>query len=234
MQCVILCAGKGARMRPLTDACPKPLVVVAGKPIIQHIVEALPVEVNEIVLIVGYLKEQIIELCGDMYLGKRVVYREQKNHAGGTGEALICARDVLHGKFLFMYGDDIHGSTTLAQAIRCPYAILGAHSETPERFGVLVSNEDGTLNSILEKPENPPSNLINIGGFVIDQSIFEYSVSVSPSGELYVTDMLTQFAKDHPVQILEQSLWIPIGYPEDVAKAEAILATRTQSQVEVR
>lgn len=57
---------------------------------------------------------------------------------------------------------------------------------------------------------------------------------MSPSGELYVTDMLTQFAKDHPVQILEQSLWIPIGYPEDVAKAEAILATRTQSQVEVR
>lgn len=223
MQCVILCAGKGMRMRPLTDNCPKPLVLVSGKPILQYIVEALPPEIDELVLIVGYLKEHIIAHCGETYLGRRVIYREQENHAGGTGDALLCARDVLHDTFLFMYGDDIHGSDTLSRAIQSDYAILSAHSATPERYGVLVSHEDGTLKAILEKPKDPPSDLINIGGFVIDESIFKYTVPKSLSGELYVTDMLTQFAEHHPVHIFPQSLWIPIGYPEDVEKAEEIL-----------
>ncbi len=224
MQCVIVCAGKGTRMSPLSDSCPKPLICVNEKPIIEYIVEALPPQIDELVLIVGYLKEHIIAHCGEKYLGKKVVYCEQENHAGGTGDALMCARDVLKGKFLFMYGDDIHGKETLREAVACEYAILGTYSDTPERYGVLIPHEDGTLKEILEKPENPPSNLINIGGFVIDESIFAYATPISASGELYVTDMLTQFAQTHPVHILKQTLWIPIGYPEDIAKAEAILA----------
>lgn len=223
MQCVIVCAGKGTRMRPLTDTCPKPLIPVCGKPILAHIVEALPPEIDELVLIVGYMKEQVIAYCGDTFLGKRVVYRVQENHAGGTGDALLCARDVLKGTFLFMYGDDIHGKDTLARAVLSNGAILGTYSETPERYGVLVPNEDGTLAAILEKPQNPPSNLINIGGFVIHEAIFTYDVPKSPSGELYVTDMLTAYAKDYPVKIFEQDLWLPLGCPEDIPKAEAIL-----------
>lgn len=223
MQCVIVCAGKGTRMSPLSDSCPKPLICVNGKPILEYIVEALPPQIDELVLIVGYLKEQIVAYCGEKYLGKRVVYCEQENHVGGTGDALMCARDVLKGKFLFMYGDDIHGRETLREAVACEYAILGTYSDTPERYGVLIPHEDGTLKEILEKPENPPSNLINIGGFVIDESIFAYSTPTSAHGELYVTDMLTQFAQTHAVHVLKQKLWIPIGYPEDIAKAEAIL-----------
>lgn len=224
MQCVILCAGKGTRMRELTATRPKPLIAVNGKPILEHIVNSLPAEVDELVLIVGYLKEQIVERCGTEYLGKKVTYCEQENFAGGTGEALMRARTVLQGKFLFMYGDDIHGAEALRKAIACDHAILGTHSDTPEKYGVLVPNADGTLQSIIEKPKDPPSNLINIGGFVINESIFEYTVPVSASGELYVTDMLTEYAKDNPVQILEQDLWIPLGYPEDIAKAEQILS----------
>ncbi len=223
MQCVILCAGKGTRMSPLTDTIPKPLIKVCGKAIFDHIIEALPSEIDEVVLIVGYRKEQIQEHCGENYLGKRIVYCEQENFAGGTGDALMCAKDVLHGKFLFMYGDDIHGAKMLKKAVTSEHAILGTHSDTPEKFGVLVPNENGTLKSILEKPENPPSNLINIGGFVINESIFEYTVPVSSSGELYVTDMLTEYAKHNPVQIFEQDFWVPIGYPEDIEKAERVL-----------
>ncbi len=226
MQCVILCAGKGTRMRTLTENCPKPLIHVCGKPILEHIVTALPGEIDEIILVVSYLKEQIMEVCGDTYCGRRVIYREQMNPAGGTGDALLCAKDVLRGKFLFMYGDDIHGSMTLQKAIKCDHAILGTHSDTPEKYGVLVSNSDGTLKEILEKPENPPSNLINIGGFVINTSIFKYAVPISKSGELYVTDMLTEYAKDNPVQILEQYLWVPLGCPEDIEKAERVLDCR--------
>lgn len=226
MQCVILCAGKGTRMHPLTVNCPKPLIEVLGKPILAYIVEALPSEVDELVLIVGYRKEQIIDFCGSEYLGKKVTYCEQENFAGGTGDALMCAKNILHGKFLFMYGDDIHGKETLKRAVTYDHAILGTYSETPERYGVLVPHENGTLKAILEKPQNPSSSLINIGGFVITTDIFNYKVPVSHLGELLVTDMLTEYAKDHPVQILEQDFWIPIGFPEDIAKAEKILTER--------
>ena len=213
----------------LTDTIPKPLSPICGKPILAHIVEALPPEIDELVLVVGYRKEQIIAYCGNTYLGKKVTYCEQENFAGGTGDALICAKDALHGKFLFMYGDDIHGKDALKKAVTCDHAILGTHSDTPERFGVLVPDEDGTLKGILEKPEQPPSNLINIGGFVLDHSIFSYTVPVSQLGELLVTDMLTEYAKDHPVQILEQDLWIPIGYPEHIEVAERILCPKVAS-----
>lgn len=224
MQCVIICAGKGTRMRPLTEHIPKPLIVVCSKPLLQHVVEALPEVIDEIVLVVGYLQEQIREHCGSEYLGKRVLYVEQENFSGGTGDALLCAKEVLKGRFLFMYADDIHGAEALQEAVTKEYAILATHSDDPEHFGVLVQNEDGTLQEIIEKPHNPPSNLINIGGFVLDTHIFEYSVSISQEhNELLVTDMFTQFAQDYPVQIVSQDVWIPVGKPEDIEKAEAQL-----------
>lgn len=223
MQCVIICAGKGTRMRPLTETIPKPMIPVCGKPILQHIVEALPEEVDELVLVVGYLKEQIEAFCKDEFLGRKVQYVVQDNFAGGTGDALLCAKGLLHGKFLFMYADDIHGKEALAKVVKEEHAMLGMHSSTPERFGVLEQNPDGTLKQIVEKPEHPTSNLVNIGGFVVDTSIFSYGVAVSDSGELYVTDMLNAYAKDNPVKIIEQDMWLPIGYPEHIVEAEAIL-----------
>jgi UDP-N-acetylglucosamine diphosphorylase / glucose-1-phosphate thymidylyltransferase / UDP-N-acetylgalactosamine diphosphorylase / glucosamine-1-phosphate N-acetyltransferase / galactosamine-1-phosphate N-acetyltransferase len=225
MQCVILAAGKGTRMRPLTDYKPKPLIEVAGKSILEHIVSALPEVVDELVLIIGYKGDMIREFCGDKYLGRKVTYCEQENHAGGTGAALLCAKSVLHGKFLFMYGDDIHGKAALEQAVGEDHAMLSARSDHPERYGVLDTNSDGTLKEIFEKPENPPSNLINIGGFVIDTSIFNYECEVSKLGELLVTDMLTCYAEHNPVKVIVQDLWIPIGYPDDVGRAEVILSS---------
>ncbi|MFT5849705.1 MAG: NDP-sugar pyrophosphorylase family protein [Patiriisocius sp.] len=224
MQCVILCAGKGTRMQPLTLATPKPLIEVCGKPLLAHVVEALPVEIDELVLVVGYLKEQIQDLCGSEYLGKKVTYVEQTDFSGGTGDALMCAKDVVYGKFLFMYADDIHGADALQTAVAHEYAILGTHSDHPEDFGVLMQNPDGTLQGIIEKPTDPQSSLVNIGGFVLDEKIFQYSVAVSAEhGEVLVTDMFTQFAQDYAVQIVEQETWIPVGKPEDIEKAEKTL-----------
>jgi len=224
MQCVIICAGKGTRMRPLTESTPKPLIEVCKKPLLQHVVEALPNEVDEIILVVGYLQEQIREHCGDEYLGKKVQYVEQANFSGGTGDALLCAKDLLEGRFMFMYADDIHGAQALKKAVQQEHAILATISDHPEDFGVLAQNQDGTLQGIIEKPKNPSSNLINIGGFVLDTRVFEYSVAVSQEHEeLLVTDMFTQYAQDYPVQIIEQETWIPVGKPEDIEKAEAQL-----------
>lgn len=227
MQCVIICAGNGTRMRPLTERTPKPLLSVCGKPLLQHVVEALPVEIDELVLVVGYLQEQIRELCGENYLGKQVTYVTQENFSGGTGDALMCAKDIVVGKFMFMYADDIHGAQALAEAVKKDHAILGTHSDTPEYFGVLVTNTDGTLKQILEKPKVPPSNIVNIGGFVLQPEIFDCVVEVSKEhGEVLVTDMLTQYAETYPVTVIEQVMWIPVGKPEDIATAELVLCPK--------
>jgi len=210
-------------MRPLTEVTPKPLLLVCGKPILQHIVEALPPEITELILVVGYKKEQIEAFCGTEFLGKTVEYVVQNNFAGGTGDALQKAKELITGKFLFMYADDIHGSRALAQVVKEEHAMLGMHSITPERFGVLEQHEDGTLKQIVEKPEHPTSTMVNIGGFVVDPVIFSYVVPVSELGELLVTDMLNEYAKENSVKIIEQTQWLPIGYPEHIKEAEAVL-----------
>jgi UDP-N-acetylglucosamine diphosphorylase / glucose-1-phosphate thymidylyltransferase / UDP-N-acetylgalactosamine diphosphorylase / glucosamine-1-phosphate N-acetyltransferase / galactosamine-1-phosphate N-acetyltransferase len=223
MQCVIICAGKGTRMRPLTDTIPKPLIRVCGKPILEHIIDALPSEIDELILVVGYLKEQITDFCGTEFKGRNVQYVIQENFAGGTGDALLCAKHLVRGKFLFMYADDIHGAHALAKVVQEEHAMLGMRSKTPERFGVLEQHADGTLKQIVEKPEHPTSDLVNIGGFVVDEGIFSYTVEVSHLGELLVTDMLNAYTTEHHVKIIEQTQWLPIGYPEHIVEAEAIL-----------
>lgn len=214
-------------MQPLTEHTPKPLLPVCGTPLIEHVVAALPAEVTELVLVVGYLGEQVRAHCGEEFMGRPVTYVEQANHAGGTGDALRCAKDVLQGTFMFMYADDIHGAAALKEAAQYDHAILGAHSDEPENFGVLVESVKGALHEIVEKPAQPPSNKVNIGGFVLDTSIFDYDVDVSSDhGELLVTDMISAYAKDHFVQIVMQDMWIPVGRPEDIEKAEQILCPK--------
>jgi len=226
MQCVILAAGKGTRMMPLTEDTPKPMVLVCGQTILDHIVMALPPEITELILVVGYKAEQIKEHCTYVFHGRSVQYVTQENFAGGTGEALLCAKELITGKFLFMYADDIHGAEALAKVVQEDHAMLGVHSATPELFGVLVTNGDGTLKEIIEKPAVPPSTLVNIGGFVVEPKLLEYTASKSVLGEVLVTDMFSAYAAEYPVKIIEQDVWLPIGFPEDVAKAEAVLCPK--------
>ena len=226
MQCVILAAGKGTRMRPLTETTPKPLIKVCGKTLLDHVVEALPAEVTELILVTNYLEDQIKDYCGNEFHGRSVQYVTQENPSGGTGAALMCAKDLIHDKFLFMYADDIHGAEALAKVTQEDHAMLAMESDTPEQFGVLTLNEDGTLKEIIEKPEKPASNLVNIGGFVITPDIFNHEATHSSSGEIYVVDMLTKYAQIHPVSVITQDFWIPIGNPEQITKAEEIICPK--------
>ncbi len=210
-------------MRPLTLTQPKPLIEVAGKPIIDHIVSVLPDEVDELVIVVGYKGDMIRTHCGSVFYGRPVTYVEQADPKGGTGDALFAARAVLGDRFLVMYGDDIHGAEALARAVRHEHAFLVARSDTPEKFGVIELNEDGTLKGIIEKPANPPSNLVNIGGFVLSNDIFNCVAERSALNEFLLTDNITMYAARHSVVVVEQDRWIPIGYPEDVEKAEKAL-----------
>lgn len=227
MQCVILAAGKGTRLRPLTDTVPKPLVLVAGKPLLDHIVASLPSAVDELIIVHGYLGEQIKAHCGETYFGRQVTYVEQIEQKG-TAPALWLCKDLLHGRFLFMFADDIHGETDIARVTSYSRGLLTMPTKTPERFGIVVRHPDGTLAEFVEKPMHPPSNLASTGVMVLDMHIFEFEPTVETNGEYYLTDVIAEYAKHYPVAVVEEDLWIPIGYPEDIIKAEGILSAQKE------
>lgn len=225
MQCVILAAGKGTRLRPLTENNPKPLVKVAGRPLLDHIASAVPSAVTEFIIVTGYLGEQIREHCGEEYFGRPVTYVEQKEQKG-TGHALWLCKDLIKGRFLYMFADDIHGRDDIANACSYTRSMLVLRTETPERFGIAVRHPDGTLAEFVEKPETPPSNLASTGIFVLDKDIFNYELKTKTKGELYHTDVIREYARDYPIAVVEQQLWLPVGYPEDVERADKFLKAK--------
>lgn len=223
MQCVILAAGKGTRLRPLTEHVPKPLVEVSGKTLLDRIVESLPSSVDELIIVTGYLGEKIQEHCGEVFHGRKVTYIHQDEQKG-TAHALWLCKDHLKGRFLFMFADDLHGKDDIARVTSYSRAMLTYQTDSPEKFGIVVRHPDGTLAEMIEKPEHPPSNLASTGVMVLDDNIFKYDpYAVETKGEYYLTDVIEKYAKEYPIAVVEQNLWIPIGYPEDIKNAEILL-----------
>lgn len=219
MQCVILAAGKGSRLRPLTDECPKPLVEVCGKPLLDHIASALPSAVKELIIVVGYRGDMIREYCGDTFHGRPVTYVEQ-TEINGPAKALWLTKDYIKGRFLFMFADDIHGKDDLARAVSYSRSILATTSDVPERFGVVVRNADGTIADMIEKPTAPASNLVATGPMVLDQHIFEFPPEAPIKDEYFMPEIIMRYKEQHPIAVVEEQLWLAIGYPEDIARAE--------------
>jgi NDP-sugar pyrophosphorylase family protein len=225
MQCVILAAGKGTRLKPLTDDKPKQLVTVNNKALIDYIVEALPSAIDELIIVVGYKGDMLREYCGSIFHGKKVTYVEQAVPEG-TAKALWLCKDLLKGRFLFMFGDDIHGKDDLSRATSYVRSMLVTTVSQPEKFGIVVRNPDGTLGLMIEKPEHAPSNCASTGAMVLDDHIFEFEPETPVKGEYYLTEVIERYAQKYPIAIVEQNLWIPIGYPEDITRAETILSLK--------
>ena len=226
MQAVILAAGEGRRLLPLTLETPKPLILVSGKPILERIIDALPEDITEVILVVGYKADLIKNYFGDLYKGKFITYVTQEEPKG-TYHALLQAKPLLSEKFILLNADDLHGSEALAQAITYPLALLVAYHTNPEKFGVVTKNENGTLKGIVEKPEAIEASavdvLVSTGAMVLDERIFSHEVQPAENGEYYLPAALQQLATESQVQIVEQTLWIPIGNSEELAEAEEIL-----------
>lgn len=227
MKAVIFAAGEGKRMQPLTFEKPKPMLEVLGKPLIQRTFEAMPESVDEVVVVVGYKQEQIQAFLGSEFLGKRVSYVVQER-VSGTADALMLARAALgDGPFFSFYADDIYDRRDVEKLLAHHYGVLVAEVPNPSQFGVVELAADGRLLSFEEKPEQPKSNLISTGAFLLDERIFQYEAPVDPrSGERYIVDMVMAFAQAEPFYGVVCHTWIPVGYPEDIAKAEALLRVR--------
>jgi bifunctional UDP-N-acetylglucosamine pyrophosphorylase/glucosamine-1-phosphate N-acetyltransferase len=222
MQCVILAAGLGTRMRPLTETIPKPLVPVCGKPLLDHVIDALPSSVDELILVIGYKGEMIREHCGNEYKGRKVHYVEQTEQ-NGTAKALWLCKDLIKGRFLLLFADDIHGAKDLARATSYTRSLLVTSVEDTKKFGIVVRNPDGTLGLMIEKPEHSPSNCASTGPMVIDEHIFEFPPEKPVKNEYYLPEVIERYAAKYPIAVVEQDVWIPVATPDDVKKAEGIL-----------
>jgi len=121
-------------LRPLTLDMPKQLLVLGGKPILEHIFDSLPDEIDEIIIVVGYLGGKIIEHFGGNFKGRKIKYVWQKQKRG-TWDALLSAQEHIgKGKFLMLYGDDIIDKKSIKKLLKHELAVLAKEVPDPRRF----------------------------------------------------------------------------------------------------
>lgn len=225
MQGIILAAGRGTRMGTLTERTPKPLLAVAGKPLLYHIVAALPRTIDRLVIVVGHLGEHVQAYCGTKFHGRPVDYVEQREPRG-TYHALECARTHIgHMPFALFFGDDLFDLATIRKLIAHPLAVLTAQATHPERFGVVTLAPGGYVRSIEEKPAQPTSNLVLTSACVLTRDVFRFSPGPHPqTGEYYLSQAISDMASKHPIKAVQADRWIPVGTPEDLVHAEQTLS----------
>ena len=225
MKAIILTAGEGTRMRPLTVTKPKTMLQVVGKPILQYNVESLrDAGIKDIILVVGYREEVIREHFKDgSDHGVHITYVTQEERLG-TAHAIGSTRDTVEGKFIILNGDIIVDPVLIKDLIE-KYQSENARSvlvltevDDPSSFGVVELDGDRITN-IIEKPspEKAPSNLINAGIYLFDDQIFK-AIDItkkSQRGEYEITDSL-QIQMENGDKILglkSKNNWIDIGRP---------------------
>lgn len=223
MQAVILAAGRGTRMKNLTDDIPKPMLQIKGKPILAYGIESLPREVSEVILIVGYLKEKIMDFFGDSYDGRNIKYVIQ-DKLNGTGGALHLARDLLKGKFLVIVADDLYLKSDLEKMIENDFAVMTFEVSDPERFGIIKTDESGKIVDIVEKPKMQGRALANVGAYVMDKRFFEHPLFDLGNGEYGLPQTLMQMRSVVEIKFVKAQKWFPVGNPQDLEKAQEIIS----------
>lgn len=235
MKGVLLSGGTGSRLRPITHTGPKQLVPVANKPVLEYAVGDLrEAGITEIGVVLGNKgREEIKELLGDgSEYGVDITYIVQGNPLG-LAHATGCARDFVgDDKFVVYLGDNLlkQGITDLVESFQAENYDAGIalqEVDNPQEFGIADVAEDGTVRRLVEKPDDPPSNLALIGVYVFSSRVFDVIERLEPSwrGELEITDAIQALLeRDHPIdsQVIE-GWWKDTGKPEDILEANRLV-----------
>lgn len=209
-------------MQDLTKGVPKTMLKIKGKPILEHKINALPKEIKEIVFVVGYYGEHIMNHFKRYFNGRRVTYVFQTD-LNGTGGALFLARSVLKDKFLVMMGDDLYHKKDIKNLLKHDLAVLAREVEDPSKFGIIKTNRRGNMVDIVEKPKRSKEKLANTGVYVMNKKIFDYDLVPIGNGEFGLPQTLAKLAQDHVVKVEKATIWHAIGSPEDLVSAEEII-----------
>ena len=233
MKAVILAAGQGTRLRPVTLTMPKPLVPVANKPLIGFAIDVLHnAGLDEIGIVVNDLDSPIVSQLGSgSEYGVRldyIVQREQK----GLAHAIGLTRDFVgNDPFCVLLGDNIF-QDKMEHLLRefpessAELAIALIQVPDPQRFGV-AEIRDGRIARVVEKPKDPPSNLAISGAYLFKASIFDAIAHIQPSwrNELEITDAI-QYVISSGAEVLPYTLqgwWIDAGKPDAIIQANQLV-----------
>jgi len=209
-------------MKDLTNGIPKPMVKLKGKPILEHKINALPREIKEIVLVVGYYGEHIMNHFKRYFDGRKITYVFQTN-LNGTGGALFLARSVLRDRFLVMMGDDLYHKRDIKKLLKHELAVLTHEVDDPSQFGIVKINRAKNVIDIVEKPKRSKDRLASTGLFMLNKKIFDYELVHIGNGEFGLPQTVAKMAQDHKIKVETADLWHPIGSPEDLMRAEEII-----------
>ncbi|HHX58443.1 MAG TPA: nucleotidyltransferase family protein [Candidatus Moranbacteria bacterium] len=225
MQLVILAAGRGTRMAPLTETVPKPMVPILGKPKLQYTLDNLPKAITEIVVVVGYLGKKISDFFGDEYEGRSIKYVLQKD-LNGTAGAILACRELLKDHFLVIMGDDFYLESDIEKMVQEDLAILANRVSAGTTGAKIVMDENNNLVEIVESfdPRNSKikSNLINTGCYRLNKNYFNYQPVAISDTEFGLPQTMVQMLSDYPIKIIETDKWFPLSRVEDVVTAEKI------------
>jgi UDP-N-acetylglucosamine diphosphorylase / glucose-1-phosphate thymidylyltransferase / UDP-N-acetylgalactosamine diphosphorylase / glucosamine-1-phosphate N-acetyltransferase / galactosamine-1-phosphate N-acetyltransferase len=223
-QAVILAAGEGQRLRPFTMTRPKVMLSIAGKPILQYVIEALSQNgIRDIIIVVGYRKEQIFDHFGNgERFGVNIVYINQEKQIG-TAHALKQVKDSVQDQFMVLNGDNLIDAGTIAGFVDIqPPAILLKQAAHVGRYGV-VTLENNIVKSIVEKPTDDRADRINTGTYVFTKEIFNL-IGSELDIPAVVNIMLSRGSNIYALET--QGTWLDIVYPWDIVKLNGLVLGR--------
>ncbi|WP_348611630.1 UTP--glucose-1-phosphate uridylyltransferase AglF [Halobaculum rarum] len=241
MQAVVLAAGEGTRLRPLTEDKPKGMVEVDGAPILTHCFDNLvELGASELIVVVGYMKEKIIQHYGDEYEGVPITYAHQREQ-NGLAHALLTVEEHIDDDFMLILGDNVF-EANLQDVVRrqaedradAAFLVEEVPMEEASRYGVCDTNKYGEIVDVVEKPDDPPSNLVMTGFYTFTPAIFHACHLVQPSdrGEYEISDAVGLLLESgRTIDAIPLDGWrMDIGYPEDRDEAERRLSGEAEAE----
>ncbi|MFC2038536.1 bifunctional sugar-1-phosphate nucleotidylyltransferase/acetyltransferase [Chloroflexota bacterium] len=213
-QAVILAAGEGQRLRPFTVTRPKTMLSIAGKPVLQYVIEALAQNgIRDIIIVVGYRKEQVFDYVGNgEQFGVNVTYITQDKQLG-TAHALMQVKDTVNDEFLVLPGDNLIEAGTIVDFVSVnPDSVLVKRVEDTVRYGIVNVDGDETV-CILDGPDEIEGGIVNTGIYSFSKKVFDYI-----DDELGIPDVINDMvALGLSVKARETSgTWLDAVYPWDI------------------
>jgi len=234
MKAIILAAGEGVRMRPLTYTRPKVMLPLANKPILEHLlIQAKKTGITDYIFVVGYHDEQVRDYFDDGEQWKvNIKYCTQRKQSG-TADAVKMAEGLVDGNFLLVNGDAIVTSQDIRKIMGAEYTSLGVIEVEDVRDLGVVELSEGKIVHIYEKTAESPSHVVNAGVYLFTPDIFGAisRTPKSPRGEYEITDSLQLMIDEgRDIGYQEISYWLNLSYPWDLLPANEYLLKGIESR----